>query len=40
MTAVVVDGQEGKGYRLPTEAELEAAHVTEKEIDRLYAEIR
>ena len=39
MTAVVVDGQEGKEYRLPTEAELEAAHVTEKEIDRLYAEI-
>ena len=26
MTAVVVDGQEGKEYRLPTEDEIEAAH--------------
>ena len=39
MTAVVVDGQEGKEYRLPTEAEIEAACVTEEELDRLYAEI-
>ena len=39
MTAVVVDGQEGKEYRLPTEAEIEAARVTEEELDRLYAEI-
>ena len=39
MTAVVVDGQQGKEYRLPTEAEIEAACVTEEELDRLYAEI-
>ena len=39
MTAVVVDGQEGKEYRLPTEAEVKAARVTEEEIDRLYAGI-
>ena len=39
MTAVVVDGQEGKEYRLPTEAEIEAARVTGEEVDRLYAEI-
>ena len=39
MTAVVVDGQEGKEYRLPTEIEIEAAHVTEEELDRLYAKI-
>ena len=39
MTAVIVDGQEGKEYRLPTEIEIEAAHVTEEELDRLYAEI-
>ena len=39
MTAVVVDGQEGKEYRLPTEAEIEAACVTEEELDRLYGEI-
>ena len=39
MTAVVVDGQEGKEYRLPTEAEIEVARVTEEELDRLYGEI-
>ncbi len=39
MTAVVVDGQEGKEYRLPTEAEVEAARVTEQELDALYREI-
>ena len=39
MTAVVVDGQEGKEYRLPTVAEIEAACVTEEELDRLYAGI-
>ena len=39
MTAVVVDGQEGKEYRLPTEAEIEVAHVTDDELGRLYAEI-
>ena len=39
MSAVVVDGQEGKEYRLPTGIEIEAAHVTEEEHDRIYAEI-
>ena len=39
MTAVVVDGQEGKEYRLPTEVEMEAACVTEEALDRLYKEI-
>ena len=39
MTAVVVDGQEGKEYRLPTEVEMEAACVAEEELDRLYKQI-
>ena len=39
MTAVVVDGQTGKEYRLPTAVELEAARVERTEIEALYAEI-
>ena len=39
MTAVVVDGPQGKGYRLPTDLELQAAHVEQAEIETLYAEI-
>ena len=39
LTAVVVDGQEGKEYRLPTEAEVDAARVDRSELDGLYAEI-
>ena len=39
MTAVVVDGQAGKEYRLPTELEVEAARVTEQELQALYREI-
>ena len=39
MTAVVVDGLRGKEYRLPTEAELRAADVSQQELDALYAEI-
>ena len=39
MTAVVVDGQQGKEYRLPTELELEAARVSADELDVLYGEI-
>ena len=39
MTAVVVDGQQGKEYRLPTEAELKAARVGAEELESLYAEI-
>ncbi len=39
MTAVVVDGQEGKEYRLPRDEEVEAAEVCRKELESLYAEI-
>ena len=39
MAAVVVNGQQGKEYRLPTEEEIEAAGVEEKELQRLYARI-
>ena len=39
MTAVVVDGREGKEYRLPTEHERSVAEVTEEELEALYAEI-
>ena len=39
MTAVVVDGQRGKEYRLPTAAELEAADVREAALAKLFADI-
>ena len=39
MTAVVVDGQRGKEYRLPTAAELEAAEVSEEALASLYADV-
>ncbi len=39
MTAVVVDGQQGKEYRLPTEAEIEAARVDGETLAALYAGI-
>ena len=39
MTAVVVDGQQGKEYRLPTAEEIAAAHVGSDELDALYAEV-
>ena len=41
MTAVVVDGPKGKGkeYRLPTDAELQAAKISQEELDELYAQI-
>ena len=39
MTAVVVDGQQGKEYRLPTDVELAAASVDEEELQALFAEI-
>ena len=39
MTAVVVDGQQGKEYRLPTEEEIEAARVGFDELESLYAAI-
>ena len=39
MTAVVADGQQGKEYRLPTEAEIEAAYVSREALAALYADI-
>lgn len=39
MTAVVVDGEKGKEYRLPTAEEIQVAAETEKELERLIAEI-
>ena len=39
MTAVVVDGQEGKEYRLPRREELDAAQVTRQELEAVSAEI-
>ena len=39
MTAVVTEGQQGKEYRLPTEAETAAAQVGREELDALYAAI-
>ena len=37
MTAVVVEGQAGKEYRLPTDVELDAARVEPVKLDALYA---
>ena len=39
MTAVVVDGQQGKEYRLPTEAEIEASRVENEGLVGLYADV-
>ncbi|HVB24882.1 MAG TPA: DUF1156 domain-containing protein [Ktedonobacteraceae bacterium] len=39
MTAVVVDGQNGKEYRLPTENETQMAREAEKEITRTFEDI-
>ncbi len=39
ITAVVVNGQRGKEYRLPTEAEIEASQVTEEDVAALYEDI-
>ncbi len=39
MTAVVVDGQRGKEYRLPTAHEIEVAEVGQDELDVLYADV-
>ena len=39
MTAVVVNGLEGKEYRLPTEHERSVAEVTEEKLQALYADI-
>ena len=39
LTAVVVDGQRGKEYRLPTEVELEAAKVSDDALASLFADV-
>ena len=39
MTAVVVNGQRGKEYRLPTAAEVKAAHVLDSEIEAIFRKI-
>ena len=39
MTAVVVDGQRGKQYRLPTDAELQAATVSDEALADLFADV-
>ena len=39
LTAVVVDGQRGKEYRLPTEVELEAAEVSDEALASLFADV-
>ena len=39
MTAVVVDGKEGKEYRLPTDGERAAADTTEQQLQELYKDI-
>ena len=39
MTAVVVNGSNGKEYRLPTEHEREVAEVAEEKLEALYADI-
>ena len=39
MTAVVVDGPRGKEYRLPTDAEVEAAEVSDETLVQLFADV-
>ncbi len=39
MTAVVVDGQRGKEYRLPMDVEVEAAEVSDEMLTQLFADI-
>ena len=39
MTAVVIDGQEGKEYRLPSEDDLVVARIERLALDALYADI-
>ena len=39
MTAVVIDGQEGKEYRLPREEEIDAARVGHEELEAFFAEV-
>ena len=39
MTTVVVDGPEGKGYRLPTDYERASAEVAEEQLQQLYSDV-
>ena len=39
MTAVVVDGQAGKEYRIPTERDIDAARVSQKQLAALYSDV-
>ena len=39
MTAVVVDGPNGKEYRLPTDDEIRLAAEAENEVEQVFAEI-
>ena len=39
MTAVVVDGQAGKEYRVPTEHDIQTASVAQADLDALYADV-
>ena len=39
MTAVVVDGQTGKEYRAPTDLDLQAASVSRRDLDALFANV-
>lgn len=39
MTAVVVDGPDGKEYRLPTAHEIEMAQVAEGELERVFSDV-
>ena len=39
MTAIAVDEQKGKGYRLPTQKETQCATEAVREIDRVYADL-
>ena len=39
LTAVVVEGQQGKEYRLPTDEEVDAARIEEEALANLYAEL-
>ncbi len=39
MTAVIIDGPDGKEYRLPTKEEIRLAAEAEKEVEQVFAEI-
>ena len=39
MTAVVVNGQDGKEYRIPTERDIRAAEVSRRDLEALYTDV-